>query len=305
MKFYFRLQYRRIKRIIDATGFNPYIGIVLIGFIFIITSNKVFENIEYPRIIYSIIGLFSLGKLSSKKRNDFLKIPYNSIGYREIRLIENLIIATPFAIFLIYKQEYLTALVFTVIALFLSQKNNLGNLNFVIPTPFFKKPFEYIVGFRKTFWIYPIAYFVTYMAITVQNFNLALFSILVVILVPLSFYLKSEPVFYVWINSETTSEFLYNKIKTSIIFGSFLALPIIVSSLIFFPSENMDTILLISILGLLLHIPNIFRKYSSFPSETPIHGVFLMLSIIFPPFLLFTVPYFYSRANKNLKKILK
>ncbi|MBK7030860.1 MAG: hypothetical protein IPH45_17355 [Bacteroidales bacterium] len=48
--------------------------------------------------------------------------------------------------------------------------------NFTIPTPFSKHPFEFAVGFRKTFLAWLFAYFLTIMAISVGNFNLGVFS---------------------------------------------------------------------------------------------------------------------------------
>ena len=47
------------------------------------------------------------------------------------------------------------------------------NFNLTIPTPFSKKPFEFSTGFRRSFFMFPIAYILTFIAIRVDNFNLA------------------------------------------------------------------------------------------------------------------------------------
>ncbi len=305
MKYYFKLQYKRLYRIIDSTGFNPLIG-VFIGFsIFIFASNLLFDKVENAKIIYPILSLFFFGKLSGKKRNDFLKNIFNNFKYKKLRLIENLILAIPFFVFMLFKNIYINSVIFIFIALAISQFNNIASLSFVIPTPFHRKPFEFIVGFRNTFWLFPISYFITYMAITVQNFNLALFSLIIVLLTPLSFYTKPEPPFFVWIHSSNPSEFLYRKIKTAIIFSLALGFPIIISLLIFFPSNNYDIIATISILALFILVTAILGKYSFYPSETPIQLLLLISCIGFPPLIIFVLPYFYFKSNQNLKKLLK
>ena len=305
MKYYFYLQYKRIYRIVDKTGFNPIIGGVIILFIFVLLSNSIFERLEHPEIIYPILSLFLFGKLSGKARNQFLKNTFNRIKYRQVRLLENLLLASSFVIFLFFKNEYISGFIFLLTALAISQFNKIGSINFVIPTPFYKKPFEFIVGFRKTFFIYLLLYFVSYMAISVQNFNLGLFTLIAVLLIPFSFYTKPEHPFYVWIHSQSPSEFIYGKIITAILFSSALALPIVIPMMIYFPLDNFETILLVSIVAYFVLVAGVLGKYSFFPHETPIPVIFTAISILFPPLLIFVIPYFYSKSNKSLKKLLK
>jgi len=304
MIFYFKLQYRRFYRIIDSTGFNPIIGSLIILLLFIIASNSLFDKIDYAKILYPIFSLFLFSKLSGKKRNYFLKNIFNNYKFRKIRLIENLILAIPFLVFMLYKHIYIYSIIFLFVALAISQFNKIGSFSFVIPTPFYKKPFEFIVGFRNTFLIFPISYFFTSMAINVQNINLGLFSLIFVLLTPLTFYTKPEQPFYVWIHSISTSEFLYSKIKTAIMFSLALGSPIIISLLVFFPIENADIIVILIILSLLIIVISILGKYSFYPSETPLHLIIIISCIGFPPLLIFVLPYFYYKSNQNLKNLL-
>ena len=46
------------------------------------------------------------------------------------------------------------------------------SLNFSMPTPFSKNPFEFTTGFRRTLLIFPLAYALTVIAINVDNLNL-------------------------------------------------------------------------------------------------------------------------------------
>lgn len=304
MIFYFKLQYKRFYRLIDSTGFNPIIGGLIALSLFIIASNSFFEKINDTKILYPIFSLLSFVKLSSKKRNYFLKNIFSINKYRKIRLIENLVLSIPFLVFMLYKLIYINSIIFLFIALAISQFNKIDSLNFVIPTPFYKKPFEFIVGFRNTFLIFPLLYFITFMSINVQNFNLGIFSLIIVLLTPLTFYTKPEHSFYIWIHSINPSEFIYSKIKTAIIFSLALASPIIISLLIFFPIENADIIAMIIILALFILVTVILGKYSFYPSETPIQLLLIISCIGFPPLLLFVFPYFYSKSTQNLKKLL-
>lgn len=88
-----------------------------------------------------------------------------------------------------------------------------SKFNLIIPTPFNKKPFEFTVGFRKTFLIFPIAYFLTYKAIATGNFNLGLFSLILVSLTCLTYYSKLENDYYIWNYNLSPKVFLLEKLK--------------------------------------------------------------------------------------------
>ncbi len=306
MKYYFTLQYKRLYRYIDEFGLNPIFGIFILAFLFYVLSNSFFEKIEYAKFIYSAIGLIVIGKLSNKKRNEFLKNIYNSIKFKKIRLYENLIVSMPFFFFMIYKQEFVSTSVFLIFALIISQFNKVNSNNFVIPTPFYKKPFEFIVGFRNIFWIFLLAYTITYIAVLVDNFNLGIFALMTVYVTSLSFYSKPEPIFYVWIYSLSPADFLERKIRIASLFSLILSLPIIITLLVFFSINDIGLILIFSFLGLLLLIANLLGKYSYFPSKLPLmQGIAIGLCFVFPPALLIVIPYFYSLSKRKLKNILK
>jgi len=98
-----------------------------------------------------------------------------------------------------------------------------NQLNYTIPTPFYKKPFEFIIGFRTAIGMIGFAYFLTIMGISVGNFNLGIFSLLVVFLTSFSFYAQPDSQFYVWIFSHSSATFLLDKIKIGIGYITILA----------------------------------------------------------------------------------
>jgi hypothetical protein len=71
------------------------------------------------------------------------------------------------------------------------------NVNVTVLTPFSKKPFEFTAGFRKTFYVFLIAYVLTYIQVSVGNFNLGVFSVLLIGITCFSYYSKVENDYFV------------------------------------------------------------------------------------------------------------
>lgn len=305
MRYYFILQYKRFYRFIDEFGLPPLIGFPLLGFIFYLLSDLFFDKIEYAEYFYPLTILVLISKLSFHNRTDLLIIIFDKISLKKIRLIENLIYTLPFFTFLLWKQELVIATALLVITIIMSQFKKLNSPKFIIPTPFNKEPFEYIIGFRNYFWVFLLAYLLTYISITVNNLNLGIFSILIIYFISLAFYSKQEPVYYVWIFSLSPKDFLINKMKTASLFSLIISLPIIITLLIFFPIREILLILISMLFGQLLLIASILGKYSNYPSKISVNqGIAISVSLLFPPILLIIIPHFYSLSIQKLKNIL-
>jgi len=175
---------------------------------------------------------------------------------------------------------------------------------FTLPTPFGKRPFEFVVGFRKTFYLHVLAYFLTVMAVVVGNFNLGVFSLLVVFVVCLAYYADLEPDFYVWVHAQSPKAFLWEKIKTALLYSSHLCLPVVVTLAIFF-GENIHILLAVLFLGYLYLATMILAKYAAYPHTIGLpQSILLAMSFSLPPLLLFTMPLFYKNAIKRLNQVL-
>ncbi len=302
---YFKLQYRILNRKLDEIGFSPILGYVLaiIGFYGI--SVYLFSKTEFAEYFYGLVSISFISKLSEKRRNDFLKTIFSINDYRKLRILENLILAFPFLVFLLYKQSFLiTLLLFSVSVLFSLLHVN-TSLSFTIPTPFSKKPFEFPVGFRKTFYFFPIAYFLTYQSILVENFNLGVASMLLIVVVILSYYSKPENEFYVWSFKLSARGFLLSKIMTGLIYFTFLSLPILISLIGFFPNKA-STLIVFLVLGYVYITTIILAKYSAYPNEMNLpEAVLIGISLMFPPILLGITPLFYTKSIKRLKPFLE
>lgn len=305
MKEYFSLQLRMMNRKLIEFGLNPILAYVIVGVGFVVFSVFLFSKTEYAVFIYLLSAISILSKLSETRRNDFLRSTFLNKLYYKLRMMENVICVLPFATFLIYKQLFLFALILLIFSLLMALIKVKSIFNFSIPTPFFKKPFEFIVGFRNTFYLVFFAYFLTIMGVAFQNFNLGVFSLLLVFILSLFFYSKLENDFYIWVYALKPKEFLFNKIKDALINSTILIFPITIALSIYF-FDDLKILLIFLVLGYVYLITMILAKYSAYPNELNVpQAVLIGISFLFPPFLIVLMPFFYYQSLQRLNSILQ
>jgi hypothetical protein len=304
MRHYFKLQLTLINRHISDFGLRPALGYMLAFVLFIGLSLALFIKTSLAQYMYLLAAISFLLNLGERSRNEFLKSCFKEGEYRKLRLLENAFIALPFMFFLIYESCYLAALALAGCAPILAFMQFKVVSNFTLPTPFARWPFEFATGFRKTFYLHLFAYFLTLMAILVDNFNLGIFSLLVVFVVCLTYYAELEADYYIWIHAQKPKGFLWNKIKTALLYSSILTLPITGVLCGFYP-HYFHIILAVQLLGYGYLSCFILAKYAAFP-----HPISLPQSILFaacfamPPLLLLVIPYFYRQSTQKLNRIL-
>lgn len=305
MKYYLKLQLKQISRQFIETGFNPLFGFLLLLVGFSAFSWFLFQKTEYASYIYVVLAVMVTGNLSERKRTEFLKLNFQHSNWRKIRLLENLIVLFPFVLFLCLKQQFIAVLMLIAIGSFLSVLSVRTRFQVVVPTPFSKRPFEFTVGFRKTFYLYGAAYLLTVIALNVNNFNLGIFSLLVIFAVAMSYYTTPEDEWFVWSHSMHPKQFLFHKIKIALIYSSFLASPVFVAMSIYYPSE-IHIIGLFLLAGYSFLISMIVAKYAAYPSEINlVEGILITFGIAFPLLLLIIVPYFFNKSVKSLNPLLR
>ncbi len=305
LKEYFSLQYKMLERKLRESGIHPALGVVLAIVSFVLVSDYIFSQSEFAKYIVILTALGLLAKVSEIKRNDFLKIVFGNKRSRPIRVVENVLISIPFIILLLFHLAYLESMALLTISIILAFYTFKNTNNYSLPTPFSKKPFEFTVGFRNTFFIFPLAYTLTIIAISINNMNLGIFSMLIVFLVSLSFYIKPENEYYVWCHSFEPAKFIFEKIKTATFYSALLVLPITISLILFYPL-NAVMILSYMAIGFAFLWTMILVKYSAYPNEMNLpEGILIALCINFPPLLLLLIPFFYIKAINKLKVLLK
>jgi len=304
MKDYFLLQFTLITRSIKDLGINPFIGslIYLAGFVGI--SSFLFYKTAFAGYAYILISLALTAKLSESNRINFLKLCFKDNDLKRIRIIENSIVSLPFLIVLVYNHQFIGAIFLLICSIVFVFSSFNTPVNWTIPTPFSKKPFEFIVGFRNTFFVYPMVYLLTFIAIAFDNFNLGIFSLLLIFFITLGFYLKPENDYLVWSFALTPKQFMLSKLKTGLVFASVLSFPILVALSIFY-YEECGLIITFYLIGCLSLITIISAKYAAFPNEINfVEGFIILNCMSFPPLLLLLAPYFYFKATHTLQHYL-
>ncbi len=304
MKDYFYLQYIRTERKLREAGINPYLAYLLGAMAFVGLSEYIFYQSDYAEYLVLLTCLSLLLNLSERNRIDFLQSTFGKKRKTVIRLVENLALSIPFIAILIFKNAYIECAILIGLTCLSAVLSFQTNFNHSTPTPFSRNPFEFTVGFRKTFLIFPIAYALAMIAIIVDNLGLGIFSMLLLFLTSLTYYLKPEDEYYVWVFSDSPKSFLLKKIRVATKSISMLTFPLALLLLIYFPGE-FHLILLFFLIGILFLWAIILAKYSTYPDEINIlEGILIAICIYFPPMLLLTIPYLYSKSINKLKLIL-
>ena len=303
MKDYFDLQLVMTNRKIEEAGLNPVLGCLLGLILFVVLSEYIFHKTEFAKYLIILVCFGFQFKLSENRRTDFLLSTFGNKSKNKIRVLENSIVCIPFVSVLLYKNLFLEAVILFICSITIALFSFRTSLNFTIPTPFSKNPFEFSTGFRNTFFIFPLAYALTIIAINVDNFNLGIFSMLLISITTLSYYSKPEEEYYVWVYAETTKSFLKKKIIIATKNYILLTIPILIGLLIFYPIK-LDLIFLFLFIGVLFLWTIVLAKYSAFPDEINLsEGFIIAFTLLFPPLILVVIPYLYNKSIINLKFI--
>lgn len=305
MKEYFLLQYKMAGRKISELGINPVLGYLsgVVGFALIF--EYIFFKTAFAKYIVILAALSFVLRISEKSRTEFLMIVFGNKESRRIKVFENLLISLPFSILLVCHNAFIETIALLVVSVFLALYSFNSNLNYSIPTPFYKYPFEFTVGFRKTFYMLPVPYILTFIAISVDNLNLGIFALMLIFLVSLTYYTKPENGYFIWAYSTKPAKFLFKKLYTATFYSACLALPIIIILVLCYAHQS-GLIMLFSLIGFAFLWTIVLAKYSAYPNEMNLpEGILIALSIYFPPLLLILLPYFYRKSVKNLNFLLK
>ena len=302
---YFRLQVLMFHRSIRELGIRPLFAWPLLTLIFVFLSVFLFQKTAYAGYIYVLVSIGFTAKRSDVKRNEFLKTCFQDSIYRKIRIFENLILSFPFVLFLFISENYGFGLVLLLLNLGLAFVNFRPVTHFRLPTPFFKKPFEFMVGFRNTVVLILGAYGLGIIAVTVDNFNLGMFAIMLIFGLAITFYPKPENEFYIWVFALSPGKFLFEKLKTAIFQVTLLVIPLLVILVPVYYSQSLN-LLFIVLMGYAFLGYIILAKYATWPREMGIiTAVLIAFCLYFPPLLGAVIPYFYIQSRKHLSQILK
>lgn len=305
MKEYFGLQFAMTNRRFKDAGVAPIFAYFILAIGFYLLSIYLFKTTEFALYIYPFLSINLIGRLSETRRCEFLIVCFGDNQFKKIRIAENLICTIPFISFLLYKQLIIPIVFILLITIILALLDFRTTFNYTIYTPFSTRPFEFTTGFRNAFPLFLTAYVLVVVAANLNNFNLGVFSLIIVFGASLSFYLSTENEYFVWNYSLNPRNFLLNKIKTALLYSSALAVPVVVL-LSFYFQQNIGLLFIFLLIGWGWIICSMVTKYSSYPNEINIpNGLLLGLCLTLPPILIILTPILFYKAEKRLKTTLK
>ncbi len=299
---YLKLQWRIANRKMVDFGLPAFIGYPLFLLVFVFFSNTLFEKTRYAIYIYLIFLISSVLKIRSFSKDDFLNNLFSNQTFFKIRLLENGLISLPFLVFLIFKSEFMAAVAAIFIAVVLSVISYQKKTTLIIPTPFKKEPFEFLIGFRNQWYILLFIYAISIGAIYGDNFNLGISTIIFITLLASSFYTNLEDEYILWNYGGKANEFLIHKIRKAVLHLTILCVPVFIVLGVFF-WDRIDKLLLIYMICNCHLSTIVLIKYSNFPSKPLFPEVFLsMFSFLLFPIL---IPYYYIKSSHKLSNLLK
>jgi len=302
MKDYFMLQFTRLKRRVFSPPVfvNNTIHFITIMVLFIGLSGLLFYITEYAVYIFLAISLSLTAQLSEVRRNEFLWLCFGDRQHRKVRIIENLVVCSPFVVLLLAVGEFYLVVLLVVITCVMALVRYKATFNPTLPTPFFRRPFEFAMGFRYSFPVFLLIYVLVAIAILVCNFNLGLFCIVAIFVSVLFFYARPEDEYFVWVHSGSAARFLVMKILTGFEYTFYLCLPVVFALGYFYPA-NVAVPLVFVVIGYFYLAMMICAKYACFPDEIDLaRGMMMFLCFIVPPLVLVAIPLFYRQAVNKL-----
>lgn len=302
MKYYFTLQLKIAKRSVEEWGLPFWLaGGLLMGLMVLLYSvAQRFPQYALYGIVY--LGLSMLLTNSTTDRINFLKSVFPQNTYIKIRIIEHTIILSPLLLVSVICSFWWSGLLLIAFIPLFAFWSGVEISGTRIPTPFTRFPFEFIILFRKMWFFYLLLYGIAIIGIVVSNFNLGIVMLALMCLISLQAYDEQEPTHVLWNYSMSISTFLKHKIIRGVSQLSLLILPLSISLCVFFPT-HIHWVLIVWGGGSLLVVLSILMKYASYPRKINIlDGFIIALFAVFPLLTLAIFPYYYKKANKNLKQ---
>jgi hypothetical protein len=304
LEHYFRLQKSLLERWIADIGLPVWAGYLLAGLTFLVGNAALFYKTELAPYILMVMGAILLVSFNQPDKISFLKSTYPNPVFRKIRVLECLVPSLPFLLVLGFVQAFFPFVLLVSFVTFMSFTSGIQGGRFRLPTPYGKEPFEFLVGFRTTFWGLLAVHGLLVIGITVDNFNLGLFAVMLVYGTTLSYYGQPENRYWVWLHHGRAEAFLWLKIKTAWRHSLILAAPSALILTGFYPA-NWYIMLAIVAIGLLYLSCFVVAKYLNYPQQMNVaQSILLGVGLFMPLLLIWLLPFFYRKSVLKLKAIL-
>ncbi|WP_148907445.1 hypothetical protein [Sphingobacterium allocomposti] len=300
---YFQIQGKALKRHVVDAGFPAFVIVPAYIGLHVALYYLVVRSPSWGAYLVVLANFQSLFLLSDFKRNDFLKVVFSKTDYYRVRLFENILLCLGSMVLLVIAGNPILAVTIGGLCILFLFTPTTSIWKRRIPTPFAKKPFEFIIGVRKTWLLLGVLYLLAAIGLSVDNINLALFSMFCVVLCSASYYQDPEPLLLYWNQNRPPAKFLWYKIRRGVAQLCILWAPILLPFAVLHPAEAYKGVI-VCLLGVMLIPYVILLKYAVYPRKINItEGTMLGLCLAFYPLVLALIPYYYFKAIQNLKNI--
>lgn len=301
---YFRLQLHLFLRKFRSQGVHPVLGILILVLIFLLVDVSLLYKLTNGVYVFWALQVVLVFRASGNFRTEFLMQVFNKRDYYKIRVFENLVLGFPFFVGLMiggYIMEAFAGLALVILPAFYRIPKS---SSIVIPTPYYKVPFEFASGFRQSVFILFLLYILTAISPFIPNFSLGAVSVLILGVIPWSYYQKPEDEFLIWIHSNDPPSFLWMKIKTALKYTFLTQLPALIWLTAFFPVECY-VLYGVTIFTSLCLILIIAGKYYSYPEPLSIPvSMIMFIAIISVALLPVVLIFFLTKSISRIKKYL-
>lgn len=300
---YFRMHKVRLVGMISESGVPVWLVILmtLASPIALIWLYSVYQWMPYAVLLSLLAPLLNL---SSSDRNVFLKGLFKE-RYLAIRFSENALLALPFILALSLSGDFLIVLFafeMAALAAFFTVKLPSG---LIIPTPFSKAPFEFMIGWRKRWYAYVLVLVALAMAWQLDNVNFAFFAQAISMLLAMLNYAEPEPPYYIWMHRCSPKQFLMRKIAKGTLHAQYTGALVLLIFALLFPKLILVAAT-IQVVASIYLVAVILAKYVAYPRAMSFpQAIKLAIALWFPPFLLYLIPTWFKEASINLQKLLK
>ncbi len=299
---YFQLQWRRVNRQLRDWGLLPAVFYPVVLALFAFVSWQLMHRGVFAQSAYLFAGLAIAHAAGIQA--DWLRAALRRRDYYLLMLVQSFILLIPFFLFiLIAGNGYLVLPAIAIIPILHRLRGQL-RVSILKSTIFSSRPYEFAVGIRR--FVIPVLgiYLTIPLAWIVDNSNFLLPGWAALVLLGVQFYQNPDPEFYVWSFKGGPNAFLKLKLRTALIQMSVLVAPLLVAFLVAAPERWL--LALLFLVGTALYISaGVLVRYVCHPHKMDFYtSLLLALSMVMPPFLLFTLPVFYTRSRRALNRYL-
>lgn len=304
--YFFKLELRRIVRVFRSIGISVGTGLFLLLLLFALVSFALLREASlFNQMIYALFGLSVVSALDDKEYAQFFELltTKKSIYWKAI-MLKNASVATPFLTLLLWDSGYAAAGgLFVAVLSFPFLRR--ATPSFVLPLPSRWLSFEFIAGFRQYWGVIFLVYLLFARGLVAENVGFALFFLGVLPLFCTAlFYGEPEDEFFLWSYDKSPSQFLVHKMQYCLLGIFTLIFPMVLALVPYFTSQTL-AIGIVLLVSFTVSCFLVVAKYRAYPFKLSIvDSVYIFIIIVFPPFMLFAFPYYFSNAKSNLKMYL-